>query len=29
MDEKQVIFYPTYAYQMDGKWMMPIRIWVG
>ncbi|MGB1256650.1 MAG: phosphatidate phosphatase App1 family protein, partial [Thiolinea sp.] len=26
--EKQVTFYPTYGYQYDGNWHIPLRIWV-
>ncbi len=28
MEEKQVTFYPAYAYRMGDKWKIPIRIWV-
>lgn len=26
--EKQVTFYPTYGYRINGEWNIPIRIWV-
>ena len=27
-DEEQVTFYPTYGYQKDDQWVIPLRIWV-
>jgi hypothetical protein len=27
-DEEQVTFYPTYGYQQDDHWVIPLRIWV-
>ncbi len=27
-NEKQVTFYPTYGYQQEGDWHIPLRIWV-
>lgn len=27
-DEEQVTFYPTYGYQQDDRWVIPLRIWV-
>jgi hypothetical protein len=26
--EELVIFYPTYGYRQDGRWIIPIRLWV-
>ena len=27
-DAEAVTFYPTYGYQRDGEWIIPMRIWV-
>ena len=27
-DAEKVTFYPTYGYQKDGRWIIPLRVWV-
>jgi hypothetical protein len=27
-DKEEVTFYPTYGYQQDDNWMIPMRVWV-